>query len=114
MPSTRQPDPFEEMRTAAAIVLMGLDRLRAAATDSADLAPHAEALRLIHDHADRDRSILGALGELLGTLATSLTESELDDVQTASEYLDDAAGTVEGTAAKHVDRARTLIAPHLP
>ncbi|MFI0742416.1 hypothetical protein ACH4PU_30720 [Streptomyces sp. NPDC021100] len=113
MNSTENMTLDEELAAAAAIVRIGLDRICDAATRTSDLAPHAAALRALHDHRNPEQGVLAALANVLGTIAVSLTEVDHDNIESAAELLDEAQAYAQDRTGDRIDRALEKIAPLL-
>ncbi|MCZ4102655.1 hypothetical protein [Streptomyces sp. H39-C1] len=108
---TTLPTRTQQMDTAVAGILTHLHRLQAAA-DTDNPAALAHALRLIHDHRNRDIGVLRALYNVLDTLADAVRDVDMDAEQAvmAGDWLDDAAAHAENEVGERIDRARTILA----
>ncbi|MFF4741310.1 hypothetical protein ACFY2W_36315 [Streptomyces sp. NPDC001262] len=113
MDSTENMTLDEEFAAAVAIVRVGLDRIRDAATRTSDLAPHAAALRALHDHRDPDKGVLAALADVLGTISVSITDIDDERIDRVVELVDEAQAYAQDGTGDRIDRALELLAPLL-
>lgn len=104
----------QEIDAAIAIVRVGLDRLRDAATRTEDIAPHAAVLRALYDHKSPDSGVLAAVGDVIGTITVSITEVDDDRIDRVVELLDEAQGTAQDSTGDRIYRALEIMAPLLP
>ena len=95
----------QELAAALAIVRIGLDRIRDVATRTEQVAPHAAALRTVYDHHNPEAGVLGAVDDVIGTIAVSLTEVGHAQADRAVEQLDEAKAYVTDKTGEHIDRA---------
>jgi hypothetical protein len=99
----------EELAAAVAIVQVGLDRIRDAATRTEDLAPHISALRVLRDHRTPDSGVLAAVADVIGTITVSLTEVGHTSSESAVELLDEAQAYAQDSTGEKIDRALELL-----
>ncbi|MEU9349194.1 hypothetical protein AB0D74_49155 [Streptomyces sp. NPDC048278] len=103
----------QEVAAATAIIQVGLERLKAAATDTEAIAPHVTVLRALYDHSNTDAGVLGQVSGLLRAIGNSLAEVEHEDVDEITEVLDEAQGYVEDRTGEEINRALELLTPLL-
>ncbi|MER7938833.1 MULTISPECIES: hypothetical protein [unclassified Streptomyces] len=103
----------QEVAAAVAIIQVGLERLKAVATDTEAIAPHVTVLRAVYDHSNTDAGVLGQVSGLLRVIGSSLAEVEHEDVDELTEVLDEAAGYVEDRTGEEISRALELLTPLL-
>ncbi|MFE5811382.1 hypothetical protein [Streptomyces sp. NPDC056491] len=104
----------QEIDAAIAIVRVGLDRLRDAATRTEDIAPHTAVLRALYDQQAPEAGVLAAVGDVIGTIAVSITEVDDDRIDRVVELLDEAQAYSQDSTGERVYRALELMAPLLP
>ncbi|MFB8442697.1 hypothetical protein ACFC7A_26965 [Streptomyces niveus] len=104
----------QEIDAAIAIVRVGLDRLRDAATRTEDIAPHAAVLRAMYDSQDPKGGVLAAVGDVIGTIAVSITEVDDERIDRVVELLDEAGAYAEDKTGERIHRALETMAPLLP
>ncbi|MGW2748930.1 hypothetical protein [Streptomyces sp. NPDC001450] len=103
----------QELQAAVAIVRVGLDRIRDAATRTEAVGPHAAALQALYDPAKPDTGVLGAVADVIGTITVSLTEVDHDDIDTVTELLDEAQGFAQDSTGDRIRHVLDLLAPLL-
>ncbi|MFF7764274.1 hypothetical protein [Streptomyces griseorubiginosus] len=103
----------EEIAAAVAIVRVGLDRLRDAATRTEDLGPHVAVLRALHDYRSPDTGVLAGIADVIGTITVSVTESDHEAIDDVVDYLDQAQAYTQDNTGDRIDRAVGLLAPLL-
>lgn len=104
----------QEIDAAIAIVRVGLDRLRDAATRTEDIAPHAAALRALYDSQSPDSGVLAAVGDVIGTITVSITEADDERIDQVVELLDEAQAHAHDSTGDRIRRALESMAPLLP
>lgn len=100
----------QEIDAAIAIVRVGLDRLRDAATRTEDIAPHAAVLRALYDSQAPDNGVLAAVG----TITVSITEVDDERIDRVVELLDEAQAHAQDSTGDRIRRALETMAPLLP
>lgn len=110
MSSTPKMTLDEEIAAAVAIVRVGLDRLRDAATRTEDLGPHVAALRAVHDHRHPDNGVLAAVADVIGTITVSITDTDDEAIDGIVELLDEAQAYAQDSAGDRIDRALEQLA----
>ncbi|MET9956323.1 hypothetical protein ABZ135_32915 [Streptomyces sp. NPDC006339] len=113
MSSTPKMPLDQELAAAVAIVRVGLDRIRDAATRTEDVAPHIAALRALYDQSDTEAGVLAAVADVIGTISTSLTEVGHAESQSAVELLDEAQAYAQDSTGERIYRALEKLAPLL-
>ncbi|WP_176743490.1 hypothetical protein [Streptomyces agglomeratus] len=109
MDSTSKMTLDQELAAAAAIVRIGLDRIRDAACRTEDLAPHIAALRTVYDVTAPDKGVLAAVADAIGTITVSLTEVDDNRIGTVVELLDEAQAHVQDSTGDRIRRALDLL-----
>lgn len=104
----------QEIDAAVAIVRIGLDRLRDAATRTDDIAPHAAVLHALYDQQAPETGVLAAVGDVIGTITVSITEVDDERIDRVVELLDEASAYSQDSTGERIYRALELIAPLLP
>ncbi|MGW2865932.1 hypothetical protein [Streptomyces sp. NPDC001205] len=105
----------QEIDAAIAIVRVGLDRLRDAATRTEDyIAPHAAVLRALYDQQAPEAGVLAAVGDVIGTITVSITEVDDGRIDRVVELLDEAQAYSQDNTGERIYRALELMAPLLP
>jgi hypothetical protein len=100
----------QELAAACAIIRIGLDRVRDAATRAEEVAPHIKALRALHDHRNTEQGVLAGIADVLGTIAVSLGDVDDDRIEGVVELLDEAQAYVQDSTGEHIDRALEALA----
>ena len=113
MSSTPKMTLEEELAAAVAIVRVGLDRIRDAATRTEDVVPHIAALRALRDHRNPEHGVLAAVSDVIGTITVSLTEVDHASIESVVELLDEAQAYAEDSTGERIDRALEQLAPLL-
>ncbi|WP_043271984.1 hypothetical protein [Streptomyces sp. CT34] len=113
MNSTPKMTQEQELAAAVAIVRVGLDRIRDAATRTEDVAPHIASLRALYDHRDPEAGVLAAIADVIGTITVSLTEVGHTDSESAVELLDEAQAYAQDSTGDRIYRALEKLAPLL-
>lgn len=103
----------QEIDAAIAIVRVGLDRLRDAATRTEDIAPHAAVLRALYDSQAPDHGVLAAVGDVIGTITVSITEVDDERIDEVVELLDEAQAHTQDSTGDRIRRALETMAPLL-
>ncbi|MBL1086826.1 hypothetical protein JK359_33515 [Streptomyces actinomycinicus] len=113
MSSTPNMTLDEEIAAAVAIVRVGLDRLRDAATRTEALGPHVAVLRALRDHRNPDAGVCAAVADVIGTITVSITETDHEAIDDVVELLNEAQAYAQDNTGERIDRALTLLAPLL-
>ncbi|WP_316779688.1 hypothetical protein [Streptomyces sasae] len=113
MSSTPKMTLDEEIAAAIAIVRVGLNQLRDAATRTDDLGPHAAALRALRDYTNPNAGVLAAIADTIGTITISITEIDDKVIGDVEEQLEEAQAYAQDYTGTHIDRALELLAPLL-
>ncbi|MGW2113435.1 hypothetical protein [Streptomyces sp. NPDC001948] len=100
----------QELEAALAIVQVGLDRIRDAATRTENAAPHAAALRALRNP---ENGVLEAIADVIGTITVSITEVDHDDIDRVVELLDEAQAYAQDSTGERIDQALALLQPLL-
>lgn len=103
----------EEIAAAVAIVQVGLDRLRDAATRTEALRPHAAVLRALRALRAPETGVFARVSDVIGTITVSVTDTDHESIDDVQEFLDEAQAYVEDKAGERIDRALALLAPLL-
>ena len=104
----------QEIEAATAIIRIGLERLRDAATRTADIAPHAAVLRALYDQQTPEDGVLAAVGDVVGLISISVTETDDERIDRVVELLDKAQAYTHDSAGERIHRALEAMAPLLP
>lgn len=103
----------EEIAAAVAIVRVGLDRLRDAATRTEDLGPHVAVLRAVYDHRNPQAGVLAVVADVIGTITVSVSETDHEAIERVVELLDEAQAYAQDSTGERIDRALALLLPSL-
>jgi hypothetical protein len=103
----------EEIAAAVAMVRVGLDRLRDAATRTEELDPHVRVLRALRDHRNPEAGICAAVADVIGTITVSITKTDHPVIDDVVEFLDEAQAYAQDNTGDRIDRALALLAPLL-
>lgn len=101
----------QELQAAAAIVRVGLDRIRDAACRTEAIGPHIAALQALYDPAKPDAGVLAAVADVIGTIAVSVSEVEHDDVDRVTELLDESQGYLQDSTGERIRYVLDILAP---
>lgn len=104
-----------KVRSAAAVVRLGLEQLLAEAKKIGSPAVRVEILRLLHRDEDHTAGVLRPLGDLLTALSTSACtaeDTEELDLADSVNQLDEAAAYIQDYAGQRIDRARQALEDH--
>ncbi|MFF8423348.1 hypothetical protein [Streptomyces sp. NPDC015680] len=104
----------QEIDAAAAIVRIGLDRLREAATRTADIAPHDAALRALYDQQAPTAGILAGIADVIDAITVSLTDVDDERIDRAVELLTEAQTHSHSSTGERISRALDAMAPVAP
>ncbi|MFC7261509.1 hypothetical protein [Streptomyces lutosisoli] len=110
MSSTPKMTLDEEIAAAVAIVRVGLDRLRDAATRTEDLGPHVAVLRALRDHRNPNAGVCAAVADVIGTITVSITETNHEAIDAVIELLDEAQAYAQDNTGDRIDRALERLA----
>ena len=105
--SSIPPTEPDETTTALVAISLGLERLRSAALgDTADRHDQAKVLGALYDDANRERSVLGMLSDLVSDLSARFSD---DGAEVLAEDMDEAAAYLADYAGLRVELARKTI-----
>ncbi|MFF4249499.1 hypothetical protein ACFYY2_34295 [Streptomyces sp. NPDC001822] len=114
MSSSQKMTVEQELAAAVAIVRVGLDRIRDAATRTGQVGPHAAALQALRDPGNQENGVLAAVADVIGTITVSITEADHDDIDRVVELLDEAQAYAQDYTGERIDKALDLLGPLLP
>lgn len=114
MSSSQKMTVEQELAAAVAIVRVGLDRIRDAATRTEQVGPHAAALQALRDPRNPENGVLAAVADVIGTITVSITEVDHDDIDRVVELLDEAQAYAQDNTGERIDKALDLLGPLLP
>ncbi|MFD5899640.1 nucleoside 2-deoxyribosyltransferase domain-containing protein [Streptomyces sp. NPDC060366] len=104
-----------KVRSAAAVVRLGLQQLLAEAKETASPAVRVEILRLLHDATATEEGVIDPLRDLVAALSVSVIGAEdIDDmdISDAVGQLDEAAAYLQDYAGPRIDGARQALEDH--
>ncbi|NEE41599.1 hypothetical protein G3M53_91585 [Streptomyces sp. SID7982] len=114
MSSSKKMTVEQELTAAAAIVRIGLDRIRDIATRTELVGPHAAALQALRDPGNPENGVLAAVADVIGTITVSVTDVDHGDIDRVVELLDEAQAYAQDSTGERIDQALALLGPLLP